>query len=227
MEIIQSALARGHRALSEYESKLLLKAYGIPVAQEFLTVSIDDALAAAARVGYPVALKACSPELMHKTESGALILDIRNEAELRDAFQRIRSSVQIELDGVLVQKIIPGQRELVLGLIRDSQFGPCVMIGFGGIMTEVVDDTVFRVAPIDRDEALDMVHELHSSKMLERFRGQAPADLTAISNSLVALGRIGLDHDAVAEIDINPMKIDPQGRAVAVDALVVLNVQTG
>jgi acetate---CoA ligase (ADP-forming) subunit beta len=227
MEMIQSALAMGHRALSEYESKLLLKTYGIPVAQEFLTVSLDDALAAAVRVGYPVALKACSPELMHKTESGALILDIRNEAELRNAFERIRSSVQIELDGVLVQEIIRGHRELVLGLIRDSQFGPCVMIGFGGIMTEVVDDTVFRVAPLDREEALEMVQELHSRKMLDRFRGQAPADLTAISNSLVALGRIGLSHDAVAEIDINPMKIDPQGRAVAVDALVVLNAETG
>ena len=97
------------------------------------------------------------------------------------------------------------------------------MVGFGGILTEVVDDKVFRVAPIDREDALEMVQELHSRKMLDRFRGQTPADLTAISNSLIALGRIGLSHDVIAEIDINPMKIDLQGRPVAVDALVVLS----
>lgn len=221
--MIQTALDRGHRALSEYQSKLLLQNYGIPVAREFLTAGVDDALAAAGLVGYPVALKACSPQLMHKTESGALVLDIRTDAELRDAFERIRSSVQVELDGILVQEIVAGQRELVLGMVRDAQFGPCVMIGFGGTLTEVVDDTVFRVAPIDQADALDMIQDLRSRKMLERFRGQAPADLTAICRSLIALGEIGLSHDAVAEIDINPMKIDPQGRPVAVDALVVLN----
>jgi acetate---CoA ligase (ADP-forming) subunit beta len=112
---------------------------------------------------------------------------------------------------------------LGLGLNRDPQFGPCVMLGLGGVMTEILKDTVFRVAPFDRIEALDMMAELRSHAIFDNFRGQAPADREAICRSLIALGQIGLDHAAIAEIDINPMIIDADGRSVAVDALVVLS----
>ena len=223
MDIIQKALGRGQSALSEFESKKFLKKYGIPVTREILATCAEDAVAAAKTIGYPVVVKACSSQLMHKSESGVIELAIRNESELRRSYARISNSVELELEGVLVQEMIAGQRELVLGLSRDPQFGPCVMLGLGGIMTEILKDTVFRVAPLDRIEALDMISELRSTAIFDTFRGQAPADREALCQFLMALGQIGLDQEAIAEIDINPMMIDSNGRLVAVDALVILN----
>jgi acetate---CoA ligase (ADP-forming) subunit beta len=223
MELIHSALKRGQKALSEFESKQFIKAYGITVTREVLATSVDEAVAAAKTIGYPVALKACSPLLMHKSESGVIALGIRDDSDVHRCYERICSSVNLELEGVLVQEMVAGQRELVLGLNRDPQFGPCVMLGLGGVMTEILRDSVFRVAPFDRLEALDMMAELLSHAIFDAFRGQAPADREAICRSLIALGQIGLDHAAIAEIDINPMIIDAAGRPVAVDALVVLS----
>ena len=222
MDIIQKALGHGQSVLSEFESKKFLKKYGIPVTREMLTTCVEDAVTAAKTIGYPVVMKACSPLLMHKSESGVIELGIRNESELRRSYARISNSVERELEGVLVQEMIAGQRELVLGLSRDPQFGPCVMLGLGGIMTEIFKDTVFRVAPFDRIEALEMISELRSQALLDAFRGQAPADREALGQFLMALGQIGSDQETIAEIDINPMMIDPNGRLVAVDALVIL-----
>ena len=222
MDIIQAGLEKGHPALSEYNSKKVLEKYGIPVTKEILAKSQDEAAAAGGKIGYPVVMKACSPELMHKSESGSVKIGIKDEAELRGAYKEVIASVSMDLDGVLVQEMINGNRELVLGLSRDPQFGPCVMFGLGGIMTEVLKDNSFRVAPFDEVEARDMMSEIKAKALLEEFRGQAAADVDTISRSLVALGKIGLEHEAVAEIDINPMIIDAKGRVVAVDALVVL-----
>ena len=221
-KFIKDALDKGQRALSEHGSKQFLQAYGIPVTRETLVDNPDDAVAAARAIGYPVVLKACSPELMHKTEAAGIALGIRDAAELREAYQRVAAAVGLELEGILVQEMVAGQREVVLGLSRDPQFGPCVMFGLGGIMTEIIHDTVFRVAPFDHIEALDMLNELRSHAILDDFRGQAPADRETICTALMALGQIGLDHQAVAEIDINPMIIRPDGQVVAVDALVVI-----
>jgi acetate---CoA ligase (ADP-forming) subunit beta len=222
MDLIKNALQKGQKALSEYESKQLLKAYGIPVTNEGLAKTADEAAALADKLGYPVVLKACSPELMHKSESGAIELGLKTEAEVRAAYQRLVASSSVALDGILVQEMIRGNRELVLGLSRDAQFGPCVMFGLGGVLTEVINDTVFRVAPLEAIDAQEMMGELRAKAILEPFRGQAAADRETISRALIALGRIGLENEAVAEIDINPMIIDPQGRVMAVDALVVL-----
>ncbi|UCF92977.1 MAG: acetate--CoA ligase family protein [Desulfobacterales bacterium] len=221
-DVLQNALARRQTALSEYQSKMLLRAYGVPVTKEALAHSIDEALSLAETIGYPVALKACAPELMHKTESGLIELNIQGSAALQTAYQRLTDAAAFQLEGLLVQEMIRGPRELVLGLSRDLQFGPCVMLGLGGILTEVIDDVVFRVAPLDFIEAREMTLELRSKAILERFRGQAAADRDAICRSLVALGRIGLENEAIAEIDINPMIISPQGQVVVVDALIVL-----
>ena len=222
MDLIKIALDRGQKALSEYQSKQLLKAYGIPVTREELAQSADEAAAIAARLGYPVVMKACSPELMHKSEAGAVEIGLKNEAEVRAAYQRLVDSTALPLDGILVQEMIRGNRELVLGLSRDAQFGPCVMFGLGGVLTEVINDTVFRVAPLEMIDAQEMMQELRAKAILDPFRGQAAADREVIGRSLMALGQIGLENEAVAEIDINPMIIDPAGRVKAVDALVVL-----
>jgi len=221
-DLIRSALDRGQPALSEYESKKLLSLYGIPVTRETLSRGADEAVSAAADLGFPVVLKACSPELMHKSERGCIELNLRSERDVREAYGRIIRSVDLELEGVLVQEMVPGQRELVVGLNRDPQFGPCVMLGTGGMMTEVFKDTAFRMAPFGMIEAKDMAEELRFKAILGAFRGQKPADMDILCRTLIAVGKIGLELETVSELDINPMIITPEGRVVAVDALVVL-----
>jgi len=221
-DLIQSGLARGQKALSEYESKKLLGLYGVPVTREKLSQSADEAVSAAGSLGFPVVLKACSPELMHKSERGCIELNLRSEEDVRAAYERIIRSVDLELEGVLVQEMVAGQRELVVGLNRDPQFGPCVMLGIGGMMAEVFQDTVFRMAPFDTIEARDMTEELRFKTILGAFRGQKPVDMEVLCRVLTAVGQFGLELETVSELDINPMIITPEGRPVAVDALVVL-----
>jgi len=221
-DLIRSGLNKGQRALSEYESKQLLGLYGIHVTREELSHSADEAVSLAEELGFPVALKACSTELMHKSDRGGIELNLRSKGDVREAYRRIIQGIDLELDGVLVQEMVPGQRELVIGLNRDSQFGPCVMLGIGGIMTEVFQDTVFRMAPFDMVEAKDMAEELQFKAILGAFRGQKPVDMDVLCRTLIAVGQIGLKLEAVSELDINPMIITPEGRAVAADALVVL-----
>ena len=221
-DLISFGLNKGQRALSEYESKQLLRLYDIPVTREELSHSADEAVSIAEDLGFPVVLKACSPELMHKSDRGGIELNLRSEGDVREAYGRIIQGIDLELDGVLVQEMVLGQRELVLGLNRDSQFGPCVMLGIGGIMTEVFQDTVFRMAPFDMIEAKDMTEELRFKAILGAFRGQKPVDMDVLCRTLITVGQIGLELEAVSELDINPMIITPEGCAVAADALVVL-----
>jgi acetate---CoA ligase (ADP-forming) subunit beta len=220
--LIQSALNKGQRALSEYQSKRFLAEYGIPVTTETLAQSADEAIAVAEKIGYPVALKACSPELMHKSEAGIIELNLKSAGDVASAYERIKSRIALDLEGMLVQEMMPGIRELVFGMSREPQFGPCVMLGLGGVMTEILNDAVFRVAPFDLSEALEMTRELRSWKLLENFRGEREADLDAICRGLTDLGDIGIKNPEIAEIDINPVKIDPSGQIKAVDALIVL-----
>ena len=220
--LIRSARDRGRDALSEHESKQLLASYGIPVTREGLARDEGEAVSTAEEVGYPVALKACSAELLHKSEQEAVLLQLSDPEAVRRGAGRILASAPVPLDGVLVQEMVPGNRELVLGLSRDPQFGPCVMLGLGGVLTEILEDTAFRVAPFDAAEAEDMTRELRASALLGPFRGQEAVDLEALCRALVAMGRIGLELEAVAEVDVNPLIITPQGGIVAADALVVL-----
>ncbi len=214
------------KALSEYDSKLLLSEYGIPVTEEVLAKSQKDAVAAAEKIGYPVVLKGCSSELTHKTEMDVIRLNLSTPKEVRDAFKQIKASVSEaggKLEGILVQEMVKGQRELVMGLIRDPQFGPCVMFGLGGIYTEILKDVSFRVAPLEKRDALEMMDDIKGNKILESFRGMDAVDREVLAGALVALGKIGLDHEIINEIDVNPLILTKDGRAIAVDALVVLN----
>jgi len=221
-DLIRAALDRRQLALSEYESKKLLTLYGIPVTREKLSLSADEAVSDAVTLGFPVVLKACSPELMHKSEHGCIELNLRNERDVREAYKRIIRSIDLELEGVLVQEMVPGQRELVVGLNRDPQFGPCVMLGIGGMMTEMFQDIAFRMAPLGAIEAKDMTEELRFKKIFGAFRGQKSVDMDMLCRTLIAVGQIGLELERVSELDINPMIITPEGLVVAVDALVVL-----
>ena len=218
--IIEKALTDGQRALNEYDAKRFLSCFGIPVNREAIAQSVDSAASEAVKIGFPVVLKACGTHLFHKTEVGGVVLNLRTAEQVREAGERL-----MKIDGcqaLLVQEMISGERELVCGFTRDEQFGPCVMFGFGGIFTELINDAVFRVAPLTTGDVFEMVRELRTQKLTDAFRGQAGVDMDMLSKVLVALGEIALQFYQVLQIDINPLKSRPDGKLVAVDALVVL-----
>jgi acetyl-CoA synthetase (ADP-forming) len=222
MKIIEEALKKGATTLSEHESKLLLAEYGVNVTQEKVVSVEDDAIAAASEIGYPVVLKGSGEELSHKTEMDLIALNMRDENDVREAFKKLTSSSKASVKEVLVQQMVKGERELVVGLTRDAQFGPCVMFGLGGIFTEILEDVAFRVAPLTRWDAMDMMKDFRAHKILDAFRGQPPVDREILADILIAIGTIGMEQDKVREIDINPLKI-LDGKPIAVDALVVLD----
>jgi len=221
MKIIEKALNEGRTTLSEYESKQVLAAYQIPVTREILINNIKDLNKAAQEIGYPLVIKGCSSEISHKTEKDLIKVDIRNEKEARSAFEDIMINMNATDNTVLVQEMVKGKRELVVGMTRDAQFGPCVMFGLGGIFTEILKDISFRIAPMERRDALEMMQEIKGHKILEAVRGMEAADLDILTDMLINVGRIGIENDEVNEIDINPVIISGS-KPVAVDALVVL-----
>jgi acetate---CoA ligase (ADP-forming) subunit beta len=220
MDLIKEGLSRGQSALSEHVSKQFLSSFGIPVTREVIAPDAGSAAAEAEKIGFPVVLKATGASLFHKTEIGGVVLNLRSQEEIKKEGQRLLRIGGCE--ALLVQEMVKGERELVCGLTRDPQFGPCVMFGLGGILTELLNDVVFRVAPLTSWDARDMMEEIQGRKILDPFRGEAAADLETLSQTLIALGQIGLQYEEVAEIDINPLKIRSNGKPVAVDALVAL-----
>jgi acyl-CoA synthetase (NDP forming) len=217
---IKEAPVKGKATLTEHEAKQFCAREGIPVCRESVATDADTAMVEAVNLGFPVALKASGAGLLHKTEVGGVALNLTDAEEVRRESRRL-----LEVPGseaVLIQEFIPGARELACGLMRDPQFGPCVMFGLGGIMTEVFQDVVFRVAPLALRDAREMIGEIRHRKILEPFRGEAAIDIEAISPILMTLGKIGLKHPEVQSIDINPLKVRPDGQPVAVDALISL-----
>jgi acetate---CoA ligase (ADP-forming) subunit beta len=221
MKILEEALAKGQKTLSEHASKQFLASYGIPVCREALVQTEAEALEKAREIGFPVVLKACGAALTHKTEGNLVRLGLSGPETVRQAYRELTQAQTEGIEGILVQEMVKGHRELVIGLIRDAQFGPCVMFGFGGIFTEVLNDVSFRVAPLEKWDAMEMMDEIRARKVLEPFRGEPPVDREILAQSLITLGKIGLDNPGVQEIDVNPLKVR-DGKPVAVDALVVL-----
>ena len=216
-----SALGQGSKTLSEFESARLLAGFGIPTAKGILAQNLEEVKKAAESIGYPVVLKACSPEVSHKTESGLVAVDLRNEADLELAFQKISGSSAAKGGGFLVQEMIKGGRELVMGMIRDPQFGPCVMFGLGGIFTEILGDVTFRPAPLSKADAAEMIREIKGNKIIDAVRGMPAVDADSLIQCLMAVGRIGMEREEIEAIDVNPLIIQGS-KPVAVDALVVL-----
>ena len=225
MDVIHEAQAKDQAALTEYAAKRFLAESGIPVCREELARDADAAAACAMELGFPVVVKASGVTLLHKTEVGGVALNLRSEQEVRRESQRL-----LEIPGceeVLVQEMVRGEREFVCGLLRDRDLGPCVMFGLGGIFTEALDDAVFRIAPLSAWDAAEMLAEIRSAKLLEPFRGEPAVAREALSRILIALGEIGLRHEAIQAIDLNPVKIRRDGVPVAVDALISLKSGAG
>ena len=221
MKIIEDAIKRGADNLSEFESKQILSAYGIPVTSEKTAKTLEEAVSAANSIGYPIVLKASGEKLQHKTELDLIRLDLKDESQVRLAYKELLSESTIPITEVLIQQMLRGNRELMAGLKRDSQFGPCVVFGLGGVLAEILEDVSIRVAPITTFDAMDMMDNIRGKKILEPFRGKPSVDRKTMAELLIALGKIGLENDAVGEIDINPIKLI-EGQPVAVDALIIL-----
>ena len=221
MKLLNDAIQQGRTMLSEYESKQVLASYHIPVTREELVDNAEELFKATGKIGYPVVMKGCSADISHKTEKGLIRVDVRNDTEASSAFNEITTAMNGTGKAILVQQMIKGQRELVVGLTRDPRFGPCVMFGLGGIFTEVLKDTAFRIAPIQKRDALEMMQEIKAHKILDAVRGMEPADRDMLAEILITIGQIGIENEVIKEIDINPVIIS-DGKPVAVDALVVL-----
>jgi len=208
-------------ALTEYASKAFLKPYGVPVVDETQVKTAAEAVEAARRTGFPVVLKGLGEKLLHKTEMKLVHLNLNDAAAVEAAAGIIEKNAGDKLEGFLVQPQVAGKREFVAGLFRDDQYGPVVMFGLGGIFTEALSDVSFRLAPLSKEDAGDMIGELRSKALLGPFRGEAAADRKLLVQTLMGLSKIGVECPDVTEIDINPLLVTPEGRPVAVDALVI------
>lgn len=223
MEILENALSMGRRALNEHESKTLIASFGVPTVSERVAKDAAEAVAVAETMGFPVVVKALGATLLHKTERGLVRVNLSSSDALKDAAASMAAEAGAELEGFLVQPFVQGKRELVVGLFRDKQFGPVIMLGLGGIFTEAISDVTFRIAPLTEADAREMIGEIKAQRFLGAFRGEAAVDRDALIRTLMGLSRLAIDHPEVSEIDINPLLISATGDVCAVDALVVLN----
>jgi acetyltransferase len=193
-----------------------------------VATSEEEAVRIGEDIGYPLVLKIDSPDILHKTEAGGLKLNIRNRDELVAAYNEVLTNARkydakARIDGVLIQEMVSGGTEVIVGVNNDPQFGPTIMFGLGGIFVEILKDVALRIAPLNPDEAMDMIKEIKGYKVLAGARGQAKADVQAIADVLVKVSRMAVDlEDRVAELDINPLLALPEGQGVRVaDTLVI------
>jgi len=220
IDIIRQAKQNKQKALDEHAAKELLSCYGAPVTKEELAATVEGALTAAVKIGYPVALKACSWEIMHKSGKGLIALGVEDENQLKEEFQNIQKNAGKAIP-VLVQEMLKGQREFLAGMTRFAGFGVGVVFGLGGVFTEIYKDTTLRLAPLADTDAREMFAEIRARKLLDEYRGMPEVKKEKLSQIIQAVGNIALLHPEIAEIDLNPIIINGAEPVVA-DALIVL-----
>jgi len=227
-EIFAQAKADNRLALGDVEARQVLGAYGLRIPQSQLAKNPDEAVAIATQLGYPVVMKIASPDIMHKSDVGGVKVDLGNATEVRDAFDLIVYRAQryvpgADIWGVAVQEMVPQGREVIIGMNRDLQFGPLIMFGMGGIYVEVLKDVVFRVAPVTRQEAQEMVQEIRAYQLLRGVRGARPADVAAVIEAILRVSQLVTDFPEIVELDVNPLMVQEQGAgAIAVDMRIIL-----
>ena len=219
----------GSETLTEHETKRLLSLWGIPATRERRAQTPEDAIAAAAELGYPVALKVESPDILHKTDAGLVKLGVSGEADVRLAYETIMTTARTELpdarlSGVLVQEMVSEGTEVIVGVSRDPQFGPVLLLGMGGVLVELYRDVALRVCPITKHDAREMLAEVRGARVLEGYRGIPPGDIEALIDALLNVSTMAVHlGDTMRELDINPLAVLPRGQGVkALDALAVV-----
>ena len=226
-KIFEEIIQTKHKIITEELSKSILKSYGVKVPPFALVTSAEDAAKQAKKIGFPLVMKVVSPQILHKTDVGGVKVGLENINDVKktfnDMYGRLSKKKGVEVKGILLEKMVPKGVELIVGLQNDSQFGPVIMVGLGGIMTEVMKDVAFRMLPITTSDAKSMINELKGSKLLKGFRGSAPIDLNMVANMLVRIGKLGVENaDHFNSIDFNPVIVYPKSHFV-VDAKIILN----
>lgn len=219
-DFVRTALGRPNGALNEYEAKALLQRQGLPVVSERVVATAQEAVAAAASMGYPVVLKGLGHNLLHKSELGLVHVGLGSAEAVRQAAADLTGRAVEGMEGMLVQPWIDARRELMLGMVRDPHFGPVVMLGIGGVLTEALGDTTCRLLPLSRADALQMPNDLRASELLGAYRGESPVNREALVAALRAIAALAADHPEIAEVDLNPVRIRADGSLHIVDALV-------
>jgi acetyltransferase len=228
LAIIRKALEENRKVLLESEAKDLVKSYGISVAPTKLAKNEEEAVEIANAIGYPIVLKIASPDITHKSDVGGVFMNIRSDEEVREAFRNIivnvrRYAPNASIHGVVVQKMVPKGREVIIGTTKDPVFGHIVMFGLGGIYTELFKDVSFRLAPLSLYEAREMIMETKAYTLLKGFRGEPAADIPSVINTLIRVSKLITDIPQIVEMDINPLFVYEEGAgALAIDVKIVV-----
>ena len=225
-EILNKVKKEKRKFLLEPEAKTVCMRCGIPVTNFKVAKNEAEAVKFAEEIGYPIVLKIVSPDIIHKSDVGGVVVGLKTAKDVRNAYKQILESIKkhkadAKIVGVLVQEMAPSSTEVIVGAIKDPQFGPAVMFGLGGIFVEVLKDVTFRVAPITVDEAREMITEVKAYPLLKGYRNQPPADIEAIVQILLNTSRLVMEHQEIKELDLNPIIVYEKG-AKTVDARIIL-----
>jgi acyl-CoA synthetase (NDP forming) len=225
-EIIAQVRREGRKALLETEAKTICIEYAIPVTTFKLAKNKKEAAKFAEQIGFPVVLKIVSPEIIHKSDAGGVIINLKNASEVQDAYRKIlenakKHNAAAQIDGVLVQEMAPQSTEVIVGAIKDPQFGQTLMFGLGGIFVELLKDVTFRIAPITQQDAEEMITEVKAYPLLRGYRNTPPTDINAIVKILLNTSKLIMDYPEIKELDLNPVMAYEKGAKI-VDARIIL-----
>jgi acyl-CoA synthetase (NDP forming) len=226
-QLIDNARSEGRTLLTEIEAKELLKQAGIDVVETKLAASKEEAISLSKQMGFPVVLKIASPDVVHKTDAGGVKLNLETEEAVAKAYDDILQAIGKEypdanIQGVSVQAMARSGVEVIIGMSKDPQFGPVIMFGLGGILVEILKDVSFRIVPLEKRDAREMVREIKGYPVLDGYRGQEPVDVDNLEEMILKVSAFVEKNPQIAELDLNPVFAYPDG-AVAVDARVIIS----
>jgi acetyl-CoA synthetase (ADP-forming) len=225
-KIFATVRKEGRKFLLEHEAKSVCMEYGIPVTKFKVAKTEAESLRFAEQIGYPVVLKIVSPDVIHKSDVGGVIVGLKTAKDVRNGYKQIVANVKkhkpnAKIIGIFVQEMAPSSTEVIVGAIKDPQFGPAIMFGLGGIFVEVLKDVTFRIAPLTRDEAHDMITEVKAYPLLKGYRNLPSVDIQSIVRILMNASKLVMDHQEIKELDLNPIMVYEKG-AKTVDARIIL-----
>lgn len=225
-KIFEKARSEGRNFLFEHEAKTLCSLYGLPVTKFTVSKTQSQAVEAAKKIGFPIVLKIVSPQVLHKSDAGGVIIDIKDEEGIREGYERILRNVKAkvpdaQIEGIFVQEMAPRSTEIIVGSTKDPTFGQTIMFGLGGIFVEILKDVSFRLAPITKSDAEEMIREIKSYKILEGARGMPRADQSTIVDILLRTSAMLTECPEIKELDLNPVLVYEKGAKI-VDARVIL-----
>jgi len=223
---IEQLRRQGKKFLPQPISEQIIASYGIPVPPAYIAEDAEGAVKYAKKLGFPVVLKVVSSQIIHKSEAGGVITDVDKEAKVKEAFYKIvenarKYNPQAKVEGIYVQKMLPPAREVIIGTVKDKQFGPVIMFGLGGIFVEVFKDVVFRAIPIDKEEALQMIYEIKGLPILQGVRGEKSIDFASLGEAIANVSRLAVDFPQIEQLDINPVCLYPK-KIYALDTRIIL-----